>query len=353
MTSPLAANPPSLLAAALAALRATKHTMPAQLAHWSARPAANGVDEVRGALRTLISADCSAPLAKGHPNTNLIKRELALEIERALPATGAFDPAVLETAHRLAAIDMSDRSAYAVYIGLVMLANADVLRRVRAATTANVVMHLSCAARIERAQASCESFAAAQPRGVSQLIVVGSSEAQVYRFDDATGVLTVPAPDSYEHLPAKVTAAMFLFALCGHIDAVLKVDDDHRLRDVDQLVRAFARVVAKHPVQMGKRNNIGVLGNHLRVWHFGKCADATLNPKPFTLPGTTRWINGASGYFLNAGALRLLSWSHVYFPDYIRIGLYEDMTISDLLERQGARLVRTDMSRIVGAVDHY
>jgi hypothetical protein len=104
---------------------------------------------------------------------------------------------------------------------------------------------------------------------------------------------------------------------------------------------------------MGKRNNIGVLGNHLRVWHFGKCADPALNPRPFTLPGTTRWINGASGYLLNAAALRLLSWSHVYFPEYIRIGLYEDMTVSDLLERQGARLVAADMSRILTAVDQY
>jgi hypothetical protein len=354
MTSHLAANPPSLLAAALAALRATKHTTPEQLSHWSTRSEANGFEEIRAALKALISADINAPLPKGHPNTNAIKRELALEIERALPqTTGAFDPAVLQRAHRLASIDMSDRAAYTAYIGLVTLANADVLRRVRAATTANLVMHLSCAARVERAQSSCESFAAAHSRGVSQLIVVGSEEAQLYQFDDATRVLTVPAPDSYEQLPAKVIAAMFFFALCGHIDAVLKVDDDHRLRDVDQLVRAFARVVAKHPVQMGKRNNIGVLGNHLRVWHFGKCADQTLNPKPFTLPGTTRWINGASGYFLNASALRLLSWSHVYFPEYIRIGLYEDMTISDLLERQGARLARTDMSRILGTVHQY
>jgi hypothetical protein len=89
------------------------------------------------------------------------------------------------------------------------------------------------------------------------------------------------------------------------------------------------------------------------VWHFGKCADPVLNPRPFTLPGTTRWINGAGGYFLNKAALRLLLWSHIYFPDYIRIGLYEDVTISDLLERQGARLVPADMSSILGTVGQY
>lgn len=355
MTSHLIANPPSLLASALAALRATKHTTPAQLPHWSTtQSTAAGLEEVRAALQLLIAADCAAPKKKGEPNTRAIKRDLALDIDARLKvSSGGFDAQTLEAAHRLAAIDMSDRAAHASYVGLVTLANVDVLQRVRATLTPNVIMHLSCAARIDRARASCESFVAAQTHAISQIIVVGAADTHLYRFDAANGVLTVPAPDTYEHLPAKVIAAMFFFALCGEVDAVLKVDDDHRLQDVERLLRGFARVASKHPVQMGRRNNIGVLGNHLRVWHFGKCADETLNPRPFTLPGTTRWINGASGYFLNRAALRLLFWSHIYFPDYIRIGLYEDVTISDLLERQGGRLRKWDMTRVLSTVEHY
>ena len=174
-----------------------------------------------------------------------------------------------------------------------------------------------------------------------------------FRFDPATGILTVPAPDSYEHLTAKVVAAMFFFALCGHVEAVLKVDDDHRLKDLGELLRAFDHLRGSRPVQMGDRTNIGVLGNHVRVWHFGKSSEAALNTRPYTLPGATRWMTGASGYFVNRLALRLLFWSCIYFPEYIRIGLYEDMTVSDLIERQGGRLVRTDMSRILDAVNHY
>lgn len=347
-------NPPSLLALALAALRATKHTTPAQLSHWATRSTRADIDEAHSALQRLMITEGSLPTKKGEPNTAAIKREWASEIDRQLHQSGGnVEAATLAAAHRLAAIDMSDRTAYTVYVSLAAVANADALRLARAKLTPKVVMHLSCAARVERARASWTSFDAAHAHGVSQVIVVGCADAHVYRFDAEQGVLTVPAPDSYEHLPAKVIAAMFFFALLGHIEAVLKVDDDHRLRDLDQLARGFRRVAAKHPVQMGKRNNIGVLGNHLRVWHFGKCADASLNPQPFTLPGTTRWINGAGGYFVNQAALRLLFWSHIYFPEYIRIGLYEDMTISDLLERQGARLVQADMSRIVSTVDHY
>jgi hypothetical protein len=107
------------------------------------------------------------------------------------------------------------------------------------------------------------------------------------------------------------------------------------------------------PVQMGRRTNIGVLGHHVRVWHFGKTTDPALSDLPFSLPGTTRWLNGANGYFLNQQALRLLYWSHVYFSEYIRIGLYEDITISDLLERQGGRLEVADMKRVLTTVDNY
>lgn len=354
MTSHLIATPPSRFALALAALRATKHTTPAQLPHWSAQAPATGLDEARAALQSLIDAGDIAPTRKGEPNTAALKRELALDIDARLQASaGLIDAATLDAAHRLAALDMADRAAFASYVGIVTHANAPVLQQARCALTANVIMHLSCDPRIDRARESCESFAPMHGRGVSQVIVVGSADSHLYRFDAVRGVLTVPAPDSYEHLPAKVFAAMFFFALCGNVDAVLKVDDDHRLHDGELLLRGFARVAAKHPVQMGKRNNIGVLGNHLRVWHFGKCSDPALNPRPFTLPGTTRWINGAGGYFVNKPALRLLFWSHIYFPDYIRIGLYEDMTTSDLLERQGARLVSADMDRILGTVGQY
>lgn len=344
---------PSLVKLAVGALRATKHTTPAQLPHWSSTSTVERMDEVRAALRSVIEADCTAPNKKGLPNTNALKRDFALDISMRLDQKSVVDSDLLDRAHRLAAIDMSDRSAFDAYVGLARIANADALHAARAALSSRVIVHLSCRARLDRARASCESFASLEARGISQVTIVGNDSTPVCHFDEATHVLTVPAPDSYEHLPAKVVAAMFFFALCGNIQTVLKVDDDHRLNDVAQLERGFAKVARKYPVQMGMRNNIGVLGNHVRVWHFGKCSDPTLNPRPFTLPGTTRWINGAKGYFVNRAALRLLFWSQIYFPDYIRLGLYEDMTISDLLERQGARLVDADMSRILKTVDQY
>jgi hypothetical protein len=343
---------PSTVVLAIGALRATKHITPARLAHWRMPlDSTPSLADLQAGLDDLVNTAGSLPPTKGHPDVHAIKREFASQVVQDLRSGGAQQ--ALQSAHRMAAMDMRDARTFELYLGLASLANAETLVQLRAALTRHVVMHLSCAARIERAQESCRSFAVAEREGVSQIIVVGSDTARCFSYDAATRVLTVPAPDSYEQLPAKVVAAMFCFALAGHIESVLKVDDDHRLKDTGELMRAFRRVESTVPAQMGRRTNIGVLGQHVRVWHFGKTADQALSDLPFSLPGTTRWLNGASGYFLNRQALRLLLWSHVYFAEYIRIGLYEDMTISDLLERQGGRLKITDMTRVLSTVDHY
>jgi hypothetical protein len=342
----------STVALAVGALRATKHITPGRLTHWwdplGTQPQ---LAELQALLADISSGTGRRTPLKGQPDVAAIKRDFAREVAADLDRGGPQQ--ALPSAHRLAAMDMRDSAAFRLYLGLVCLANAAVFSQLRSALSPQVVMHLSCSSRVPRAQESCQSFSAAESHGVTQVIVVGSATAHCFSYQPPTRVLTVPAPDTYEHLTAKVVAAMCCFSLLGSIEAVLKVDDDHRLRQLDELLRAFRRVRSAAAVQMGRRTNIGVLGQHVRVWHFGKTADPSLNDLPFSLPGTTRWLNGASGYFLNQQALRLLLWSHVYFPEYIRIGLYEDMTISDLIERQGGRLQSTDMQRVLATVDHY
>lgn len=342
----------SRVALAIGALRATKHILPARLSHWSAPLAASpSLSELQVLLERITHAGSSAPPVKGHPDVNAIKREFGRQVQRELAEGGPAQ--ALHAAHRMAAMDMRDPLTFHFYTGLLSLANAATLTQLRGVLSPDVVMHLSCEPRVARAQESVRSFLPAEAEGISQLIIVGSATARCFAYDAASRVLTVPAPDTYEQLPAKMVAALVCLALLGHIEAVLKVDDDHRLQDLPELLRALRRVRSQVPVQMGRRTNIGVLGHHVRVWHFGKTADPALSDLPFSLPGTTRWLNGANGYFLNRQALRLLLWSHVYFSEYIRVGLYEDMTISDLLERQGGRLKIFDMKRVLGTVDHY
>ncbi len=335
------------------ALRGTPHRLP-DLPHWHSPLSVEPVmADVRHGLHA-VAAMPGLPLStmtKGHPDTVAVKQELAAEVESHL-AHGRMAPA-LATAHRLASCDMTDAISFAIYLDLCRLMNAAALEAARRSLSRFLVLHVSCTPRLDRAMASVQSFVPAEAAGVSQLVVVGSRESERFQFDAVRRVLTVPTRDDYESLPSKVIAGFFFLSLLGGVDGVLKVDDDHRLRDREALRRAFARLSHAKPLQIGALTRIRELGRHPRAWHFGKCADPAVDRAVFTLPGTTRWANGSSGYLLNGPALQLMRWSHVYFPDYIRLGLYEDMVVSDLIERQGGRLGLIETSRFLQDVAHY
>jgi hypothetical protein len=335
------------------AVRRTRHETPARLPHWHADPRGSPTSEsVLERLDALLRRPAvPRPAVKGHPDPNEPKLRVARQLRERLEA--GEDAEALALAHRLAALDMSDPGPYMLLLELVSLLSAPALSAARSVLKPDVIAHVSCVARLDRAFASSESFAEAESDRLSQIVIVGSAQAHDFRFDPASRVLTVPADDSYEHLPSKVIAAMSFLSLCGGVEGVLKVDDDHRLNSRSELMRGFRRLAYGRPLQIGQLSRGSVLGLHPRAWHFGKTSDPRLSLTPYTLPGTTRWANGANGYYLNDLALRVLLWSYVYFPGYIRIGLYEDMTVSDLIERQGGRLGSMQMERAVTAVHHY
>lgn len=335
------------------ALRHTRHVVPA-LPHFQLP--VRGESQMALVHRGLstIKARPGLPLSeftKGHPDTETLKHGMADEVESALQKGRPLE--ALSSAWHLAASDMTDGTAFEVHLELCRIVHADAIEAARQALGAQVVMHVSCLDRLDRALSSVRSFAAAESAGVSQLVVVGSSNADRFRFDLAQRTLIVPTRDDYESLPSKVMAAFFFLGLVGGIDGLLKVDDDHRLHDPSELRRAFDRLKHAKPLQIGVLTRVRELGRHPRAWHFGKCAQPDVNKALFTLPGTTRWANGSNGYLLNGKALALLLWSRVYFPDYIRLGLYEDMVVSDLIERQGGRLGVTDTSRFLYDVAQY
>ena len=335
------------------ALRRTRHVTPSRLPHWLAKPGDSPtLESICRLLDSLLQRpDVPPPPVKGYPDMKEPTLRIAERLQRCLRSGDYLD--ALALAHELAALDMSDARAFELFLESFSFVNAAAISAARAFLKPKVIAHVSCVPRIERAFASCKSFAAAEADGVSQIVVVGSGDGGRFQFDAGRGVLTVPASDSYEHLPSKVVAAMFFLSLCGGVEGVLKVDDDHRLHSRTEMMRGFRRLRHDRPLQIGKLARIGILGLHPRAWHFEKSSDPGLNARPYTLPGTTRWANGANGYYLNDLALRLMLWSYVYFPEYIRIGLYEDMTVSDLIERQGGRLASMEMERALTAVDHY
>jgi hypothetical protein len=382
------------------------HAFPATLRdHWRAVDSVEH-DILRGVLTALdeiAARDCSPPRLKGFPNVNLAKRDLVVRLRPMLPSgAGADQPVVskeaLALARTLASTDLTDSGGFVVYVGLLAIASAPALAQAAAQLSSNVVMHVSCVPRLSRAIQSMESFANMESEGVSQLIVVGVEEQTGFAYDAESRTLFVPAPDTYEHLPAKVVLGCAFLALCGSPECVLKVDDDHRLKNPAELMAKFraARPSLVHdllfpflrdkasiarkivtalsmarfdtvrmlihkmfpmrrvtPIQLGSVVSSEFLVSNARIWHYGKCTDKSLNARPLTLLGSDTWINGADGYFLNRAALLVLLWGHVYFKDHIDSGLYEDRVVSELLEKHGALLLPTRMRDALSAESEY
>ena len=329
---------------------ATRHKEP-WMPHWHREPrTAVDCDSFAEQLLRIERRPVDPDRSKGEPDRRAATQALAHAVAEALARDDS--PAVLSTAHRLAASDMLNDETLGLYVDLIAHFSADAFAGVRSMLRKNVVMHLSCQARLERAERSCASFAPAMGDSLCQLIVVGDESAAIYRYEAARNVLYVPTSDAYEHLPAKVVSALSFLCWCG-ADAVLKVDDDHRLKSADALRKAFRSVASARPVQAGVVAALDALGTFNRTWHYGKCSDPALNAQPHSHPMTTRWVNGARGYLMNRLALRLMMWSGVYFSGYITTSLYEDMAVSDLIERQGGRLRSADMATILGTIDDY
>ncbi|WP_119155415.1 hypothetical protein [Caldimonas tepidiphila] len=323
--------------------------------HFQEAMSADPLPTVRADLQALVDAPPTRIGSKGQPDMAGLKRERARRIVAELQAQpGRVSATALATARELAALDTSDRTAHRVHLALFCVAHAGMLAALRGHLRRYVVAHISCAPRLDRAAASCASFAPLAGAELSQLSVVGSGFGEFFEFDAARQLLTVPASDAYEHLPSKVAAAWFALSLVEGVEAVLKVDDDHRLRDGAALMRGFRSLDrGSRAEQLGHLYFSDYLGAHNRAWHIGKSSDPAVNGAPYGYPGARQWATGHTGYFLNRPALRLAGWGYTYFREHFRTGLYEDMVLSDLIERLGGRLRHAEMMRLLSAEAAY
>ncbi len=187
---------------------------------------------------------------------------------------------------------------------------------------------------------SCEKYAERGLRVAERLkrleridyrIVIGMDAS----FPVEDRVLRVGAPDTYEGLPAKVTAA-FVHAFEHHEigTTVLKIDDDVSLVDPAKL-QASLETMTRRRVQYSGRL---LQGPDLdRIWHWGKCTDPELNAKIYGGRQGGNWAGGAA-YFLGAEALKAFCLNTIRFPDLLQGALYEDTHVAHVLELAGVTL---------------
>lgn len=303
------------------------------------------VDDALAEGRSALDALAARPLrarVKGEPPVSELKRKWAQELRAALgrgeaPELGAE---ALAQAALMSSVAPADLEAYRAYLAIYWLVHQEVIRGLQAQVSQRfVALHMTCLPRLARAEESAASFTAHDAdRQLAHLFLVGGAERCA--FEPASGLLQVGAPDSYEHLPRKVFAAYELLAVSLGSVAILKVDDDHRLKSFSQLMRRLrGAAAAGSPRQEGSLYEMSMPSAHLRGWHFGKCQDPDLNEKTITQPSPPAWITGEHGYLLNAAALRACAWANLHYASWLHSIAYEDIAVGDVSDRLGVRLV--------------
>lgn len=302
-------------------------------------------EEAEQRLRELLRKVCARPVSvrvKGEPDILGFKKDCA---ERML--TGLVDGvppssemSLLKAAANMASVAPDDWQAYEAYLLAFWLVNHQTILALRNFTTSPyIVLHMTCVSRLDRAKESQASFDEQDTSSqLCHIHLVGNGRC--YAFDPETGVLEVPAADSYEHLPSKVFAAYAMLALCFENAVVLKVDDDHRLQSLSALLGRMASISSrKKPTQEGTLYEMSIPSGHLRGWHFGKCQDMELNSTPIAFPAPPAWVTGEHGYLLNAKALIFCAWASLFYSSWLASIAYEDIALGDVFDRLSVRLV--------------
>lgn len=316
---------------------------------WRAAEKANA-PALAAALTNICQMPAPARRIKGAPDLVGLRASIAARLAALSVPALTTNPVALADARLLAALQVDDVHAFLIYQQVFALQHASLLTQLHQQVGQHLVLHMTCVPRMARARASEQSFHALGANLAHLHVVGGGFEASLGLSD---GVLTVPVPDTYEHLPQKMAAACSLLAHLPQLEAVLKVDDDHRLTNRAALDAALVSVKGAACGQFGSLIRARHHGDHSRAWHFGKCSTPTLNGRPHQWFAALSWCDGAGGYMVNRAGLRAIHWADLYFADVVGAALYEDVLMSEIMKRFSGGIRRRDMHRILTSSTEY
>ena len=168
----------------------------------------------------------------------------------------------------------------------------------------DVVLHVSCRDRLERAHASLSSFGA-DSTDLAHVIVVGHRRSGVPRRLDVHWdgvVLALPVSDAYEALADKVFYAYMVLHLLAGPRAVIKLDDDHHLADAHRF-RQFLDRLNSAAVPYAGHVLRGRSFQMPQGWHLGKCNRPQLHQMGAQVPFPAAYADGGFGYVLGPAGL--------------------------------------------------
>lgn len=314
-------------------------------------------EEVVACLRTQVRELLAAqplPPSKGSPSRERIRAPDLTFLDATCSDASAvtIGSEELQAAARVASMEPANLQAFLLFLAAFWLHHQSLIESLRRSAGKRVIIHMSCAPRIARADLSIASFAAQPLPDTRHLKLIGNGNRST--FDPDTGLLSVAAADSYECLPQKMFQGLAFVAMACDPDCILKLDDDHRLKSAAALERLFDFAASsEEPMQMGLVNHTLMPSGHHRAWHFGKCADPGLNDRILAVPAPLHWAAGSAGYILNRPALWRVLWASLYYDRWLDGILYEDLALAETSAKTGIRVVNAPLGQAVGAVSEY
>lgn len=172
------------------------------------------------------------------------------------------------------------------------------------------------------------------------LIVTGFDTAPI----DHPRAIQVNAPDNYESLPRKVTAALhWAYENIESQVGILKVDDDQSLVDAEKLKDAVYLLKQQDAYAGVPLTDL----SHDRCWHWNKCEDPALNRRAYGKPFYRPWARGGA-YYLGSGPLEKFVLATMRFPGLLEGEYYEDKFVGDLMGLENVPLVGLESDSAFG-----
>lgn len=198
-----------------------------------------------------------------------------------------------------------------------------------------VVAHVTCRHKVGLAADSAASFEGRDIHGIANIIVYGDPhlDPYTYHFDEKSRTLTVPAADSYEGLPMKVSAYLRFAGLSTSSTPVLKVDDDIRCVDPQGLLSELPTLASCD--YAGRVFPSPSRFTDCHFWHFLKTQDTEVGMRPDGL--FFRPYVAGPYYYLGGDALNLAARTTLLHEAWFQSEFYEDRSLGTALSYYGVR----------------
>ena len=208
-----------------------------------------------------------------------------------------------------------------------------------------VMLHTSCQHRLAETEKTVASFDRGGT-GLHHVILLGDVTSRTedetpLSFDYDGRVLSVPVPDTYEHLHRKMFYSYMLLDVLTQPALLVKVDDNVLMQDFDRFVACLDKVEANSAGYAGRRVGADRHDAQWHGWHIGKCADPQIQTRGFQYPLPRDYAAGGYGYVLGPQGLAACSYMYLAMKAFfaMRVVGLEDAYVGLAAYAQGLELM--------------